>query len=341
MYSGLKGKKILVFGNSGFVGSWICVALHFFGANILGVSLKMKNKNYLSNTNQFRKHIKTLNCDINKLSKISGKIKSFNPEIILHLASQPIVQESYKNPQKTFDTNLLGSIKIFELLKKIKSVKKIIVFTSDKVYLNNDKKLTESSRLGGFDPYSASKSCQDILSQSYNYSFLNKDMTILRSGNIIGGNDWGSNRLLPDIINSFKKKQKVKIRSINSTRPWLHILDVINGIFLIITKKTYSKKTSIYNLAPKEHNQVNVRKILDIIKKNTIIKSLKILKIENKIKEKKYLKISPNKIFKDLGWKSKLKLSKSLELTVKLYLTRKKNVFNETKNQISYFFNLR
>lgn len=339
MYDNLRKKKILVFGNSGFVGSWLSIALHCFESNILGVSLKMTNKNYISNTNQFKKYIKTLNCDINNLSKISRKIKKFNPEIVIHLASQPIVHEGYRNPEKTFKTNLFGTIQIFELIKKIKSVKKIIVFTSDKVYLNDYKTLTESSNLGGLDPYSASKSCQDIISQSYNSSFLNKDMIIIRSGNIIGGGDWGPNRLIPDIINSLKKRESVKIRSINSSRPWLHILDVINGILLLVSKKINSHQTNIYNLAPRKQNQVKVKKLLNLIQKILSTRSLKILIKKNQIKEKKYLKLSSKKIYEDFGWKCKLSLKKSLDLTIKLYLTKKNKLFDKTKEQILFFFN--
>ena len=129
-------------------------------------------------------------CDINNLSKIKNKIKSFRPEIVIHLASQPIVSEGYDRPLKTFDTNIMGTINILECIKEIKTIKKIIIFTSDKVYKNDYSILKENSSLGGQDPYSASKSCQDMISQSYAYSFLKNKITILRSGNIIGGGDW-------------------------------------------------------------------------------------------------------------------------------------------------------
>ena len=338
MFPHLKNKRVLIFGNSGFVGSWLSLALNNFSSKILGVSLKMSNENYLSNTYQYKKKIKTINCDINNLDKLNSKIKKFKPEIMIHLASQPIVQESFKNPKKTFYTNVLGTIKIFELTKTIKSIKKIIIFTSDKVYFNNYKILNEKSNLGGLDPYSASKSCQDIISQSYNYSFLNKKMIIIRSGNIIGGGDWGKERLLPDIIKAYKKKQKIKIRSIKSSRPWLHILDVINAFLIIIEKKFNKNTTAIYNLAPKRTSQVSVKKILNIIKKKTIIKNLKVEKIKSKTKEKKYLRLSAKKIRADLGWYSKLGLTESLILTVELYLQNRHKVFEKTEKQIINFF---
>ena len=235
----LKDKRILIFGNSGFVGSWLTLSLSFFDAKILGVSLKMSNKNYLSNSSKFKKKIRTLNCDLKNLDNIQSKIVLFKPEIIIHLASQPIVKMGYINPKKTYETNVNGTIKILELARKIKTVKQILIFTSDKVYSNAENKtLTEGSKLGGLDPYSASKSAQDIIAQSYGYSFFQKTkMVILRSGNIIGGGDWAENRIIPDIVRSYLNKTVLKLRSVNSTRPWIHIFDVINAILLIITKK--------------------------------------------------------------------------------------------------------
>ena len=132
----LKNKRILIFGNSGFVGSWLTLSLSFFGAKILGVSLKMKNKNYLSNSSKFKKKIRTLNCDLKNLDNIQSKIVLFKPEIIIHLASQPIVKMGYINAKKTYETNIGGTIKILELARKIKTVKQILIFTSDKVYSN-------------------------------------------------------------------------------------------------------------------------------------------------------------------------------------------------------------
>ena len=339
MYKKLKNKKILIFGNTGFIGSWLSIALNLLDVKVLGVSLKMSNQNYVSNTPQFKKNIKTVYCDINNLDKIKDSIIGFKPQIIIHLASQPIVQKGFENPKKTFSTNIFGSIKIFEMIRKISSVKKIVIFTSDKVYQNDFKTLNEKSNLGGLDPYSASKSCQDIISQSYNYSFLNKKMVLIRSGNIIGGGDWGQNRLLPDIIKAFRNKQKVKIRSIHSTRPWLHILDVINAFLIIINKDIKKNFTQIYNLAPDKKSQVSVSKILSIINTKTQINNLKIKKIKSNIKEKKYLKLSAKKIFQELKWRPKLNLTKSLILTINLYLQKKRNLFSETKDQIVNFLN--
>ena len=189
-------KKILIFRHTGFVGSWLSLSLSIFGAKILGVSLKMSNKNYLSNDKKFIKKIKSINCDLKDLDIIENKIINFKPDIIIHLASQPIVKVGFTDPINTYRTNIIGTVKILEIARKIPTVKKILVFTSDKVYSNSEKKpLDENSKLGGLDPYSASKSAQDIISQSYGFSFFKKKkLIILRSGNIIGGGDWANNR---------------------------------------------------------------------------------------------------------------------------------------------------
>ena len=331
-------QKILILGNTGFVGSWLSVTLKEFGGNVLGISLKMKDKRYLSNTAMFKKKINTFYCDINNLKKLKKKILNFKPNIVIHLASQPIVIDGYKKPVQTFNTNILGTINLFEVIKDINSLKKIIIFTSDKVYKNNYKILKENSNLGGQDPYSASKSCQDIISQCYHYSYLKKEMYILRSGNIIGGNDWGKNRLIPDIIHSIKKSKAVNIRSMNSTRPWIHVLDVISAFVLLIKRKRKSKNLSIFNIAPSNKKRISVQNIITQLKKNNYTKNIKVKKIANLIQEKKYLQISPSKIKKELNWSSKINIKRAIELSLEIYFTNYNDLYNKIKIQIKNYF---
>ncbi len=333
-------KRVIIFGNSGFVGSWLSLSLKLFGAKILGISLQMNNTNYLSNTSDYKRNIKTINCDLKNLNKIKSHIIKFKPELVIHLASQPIVKIGFSNPSETYETNIFGTIKILEILRKISTIKKILIFTSDKVYSNNNKILTEKSALGGLDPYSASKSAQDIIAQSYGFSFFSKTkMIILRSGNIIGGGDWAKNRLIPDIIRSYLSKSVLKIRSINSTRPWIHIFDVINAILLLLLKPNFrSKKNLIFNLSPSKTKQISVKKIVYLIQNTTAIKKIKIKKIRNKLKEKKYLHISSKKALRDLNWKTKLDLSESLKLTIRFYLLNKNKIYNEAINQLKEYF---
>ena len=340
----LKNKRILIFGHSGFVGSWLSLTLSLFESKVLGVSLKMSNKNYVSNTKEFKKNIKTIICDIKNLDKIETKIKNFKPEIIIHLASQPIVKEGFINPLSTYETNIMGTVKILELSKKISSVKKILIFTSDKVYSNHDKKiLTENSKLGGLDPYSASKSSQDIISQSYKFSFLaKKKLIILRSGNIIGGGDWANSRIIPDIVRSYLSNRVLKIRSINSTRPWIHIFDVLNAILLLLTKQKFrNNQDLIFNLSPKIKKQISVKKILHLIPRHTNINKLKIKEVKSNIKEKKYLHISSKKAFNELGWNTKLDLKNALNLTINFYLLDGNRIYVKAIKQIKNYFLLR
>tara|TARA_Y100000389_G_C17400444_1_gene485017 strand:- start:64 stop:1113 length:1050 start_codon:yes stop_codon:yes gene_type:complete len=337
-----KNKKILVIGNTGFVGSWLSLSLNFFQAKILGLSLKKQNKNYLSNSKEFQKKIKTIYADINDFERFKKKIKKFNPEIVIHLASQPLVKTGYTKPVETFETNIFGTIKIFEFLKKIPNVKQILVFTSDKVYANKEKiRYTEEANLGGIDPYSASKSCQDIIAQSYSQSFFkSKRLIILRSGNIIGGGDWSENRIIPDIIKSHINKKILKIRSLNSTRPWIHILDVINAMLIILSKKSNLKNQNnlIFNLSSNSSKQASVKKILKLIKKNTVIKNIKFKIVNKKFNEKKYLSISSKKALLKLNWKTKLDLIESLKLTINFYLTKKKKLMVAAEKQIKEYF---
>ena len=335
-----RNKKILIFGNSGFVGSWLSLSLNLFGAKILGVSLKMNGTNYLSNTSDFKKNFKTINCDLKNLNKIRSNILKFKPNIVIHLASQPIVKIGFSNPSETYETNIFGTIKILEISRKIPSIRKILIFTSDKVYSNNNKILTEESSLGGLDPYSASKSAQDIIAQSYGFSFFSKTkVIILRSGNIIGGGDWAKNRLIPDIIKSYLSKSSLKVRSINSTRPWIHIFAVINAILLLLIKKNFrNKQNLIFNLSPKKAKQVSVKKIIHLIQNTTSINKIKIEKIKSNLREKKYLHISSKKAQRDLNWKTKLSLSESLKLTVNFYLLNKNKIYNVAVYQLKKYF---
>ena len=170
-----KGKKILITGNSGFVGSYVSLTLSLLGSKILGYSLKKKDNKYLSNFPEYRRRIKTINDDIKNIESYRSTLMRFKPEILIHLASQPLVSESYIQTKNSYETNVMGTVKLFEVAKNLSSLKNIVIFTSDKVYKNlENNNLNENSPLGGEDPYSASKSAQDLISNSYKLSFFKK-----------------------------------------------------------------------------------------------------------------------------------------------------------------------
>ena len=341
----IEKKNILITGNTGFIGSWLSLSLLMFNAKILGYSLKKKDKKFLSNHKLFKKKINTIYGDIINFSKNKKQIKKFKPEIVIHLASQPLVLESYKKVKKTYLTNVIGTVDLLETLKNIKTIKKIIVFTSDKVYQNySGKILSEKSPLGGIDPYSSSKSCQDIIASSYKHSILNKkiNVTILRAGNIIGGGDWNENRLIPDFFKSILNKSIINIRNPNAIRPWQHILEIINVFLLIIIQKKTKilAKPQILNIAPNFKSKIRVLDLINLINKQGVFKKKNYKIIKKKYFENKILRLSGLNAKNKINFTPKLSLKKTIQLTSDWYYAfyMKKNMFNYTNRQIKEYF---
>ena len=342
-----KGKKILITGNSGFVGSYVSLTLSLLGSKILGYSLKKKDNKYLSNFPEYRRRIKTINDDIKNIESYRSTLMRFKPEILIHLASQPLVSESYIQTKNSYETNVMGTVKLFEVAKNLSSLKNILIFTSDKVYKNLEiKNLNENSPLGGEDPYSASKSAQDLISNSYKLSFFKKKKNVFltRAGNIIGGGDWEKTRLIPDLFLSNFKKKNIYLRNPNATRPWQHILDVVEGILkvILVKGKKVSEKSLIYNIGPKSNKEIKVKLLIKKFIDNSNLIKIK-FKFKNiHFKEKKFLRLSSKFIKKDINWQSKLRVEDAIKLTTKWYFEfyqNKKNIFNFTANQIRIFFN--
>ena len=337
-------KKIIITGNTGFVGSWLSILLSLLGAYILGFSLKKKDKKFISNHVQFQKSIKTIYADINSIDKYKHKINEFKPEIVIHLASQPLVLESYKDTKKTFLTNIMGTVNLFETLKEVKSIRKIIIFTSDKVYRNLDGKiLNEKSSLGGIDPYSSSKSCQDIISTTYKSSIYKKkiEIIILRAGNIIGGGDWNKYRIIPDIFKSIYTAKRIYIRNPNAIRPWQHIFDILNFFVLAITKKIKnSNKPEIFNIAPSLKSNIKVIKLVNLIKKAGNYKKFEIILKKKTQYESSILKLSSLNAKRKIHYKPKLNLKNTIKLTIDWYdaYNKKKNIYNYSLNQLKNYF---
>ena len=346
-----KNKRVLITGHTGFKGGWLSVWLNFLEAKISGYSLSpITKKNFFNTTN-----LKTLfevdkRGDIKDYKKISQLIKKFKPEIIFHLAAQPQVLESYINPYDTVQTNVIGTTNILDLSFKNKSVKSVIIITTDKVYknLNKKKRFKEDDALGGDDLYSSSKASADIITSSYYHSFFKKKkcgVASVRAGNCIGGGDWTKFRILTDASESFLKDKKLLIRNPNSTRPWQHVLEPLFG-YIILAEKIYENKKKFYsnswNFGPKEANQINVMKFAKILKRKMGSNSKIICNKKFDDREKKYLDLNSKKSTRYLGWKSILDINKTLDLTAKWYLANdmKKNMLVETTKQIEQYLKL-
>ena len=234
-----KDRKVFITGHSGFKGSWLTLWLKNLGAKVCGYSLKPQKKSLFYEAN-IANGIESNFENILNFKKLSEKINKFSPEIVFHLAAQPLVKPSYKNPRKTFSTNIFGTINVLESIRNCKSIKSIVIVTTDKVYENNDSKIgySEEDVLGGYDPYSSSKACCEIITNSYRSSFFENNLKPIgvataRAGNVIGGGDYSKFRLIPDLFNSIENKTVLKIRNIYSVRPWQHVMEPCLIIFSV------------------------------------------------------------------------------------------------------------
>lgn len=325
-----KDKKVLVIGSGGFKGKWLAILLNKLGAKVIGVNKTLiKDVDYKLYTADI--------CDLKKINYIFIKEK---PKIVFHLAAQPIVSESYKNPIQTYKTNIFGLLNILEIIRKNKFIKSSIIVTSDKCYKINEKKtsrpLNEESSLGGNDPYSASKACGEIITSSYYKSFLSdqnkkRGLATVRAGNVVGGGDWSKDRIIPDIIQSIKHKKKIKLRNPHSKRPWQYILDVLHG-YLILSEKLYLNPTKFsggWNFAKDyKKKSLNVKEVLQIVCREFGYKNTY---VPTKIKfheEKKYI-ISGNKSKLYLKWIPIYNHYQSIKLAAKWYKSFISNKFRE------------
>lgn len=339
-----KNKKVLVTGHTGFKGTWLIFLLNKLGAKIFGYS---NHKSYFFKNGKIKlpfiideKYDDILN--LNSLKKYLNKTK---PQIIFHLAAQPIVSLSYKYPKKTFETNAFGTLNLLDAASDIKSIKSIIVITSDKVYKNDyqSKKFSENDPLGGEDAYSASKAAAEIITNSYTniYKFRKKiiGLATVRAGNVIGGGDWAIDRLIPDIIlNKFENK-KLQIRNPKFVRPWQHVLDPLYGYILLAEKlyKNPNNYSSSWNFGPNFKN----RSVQDVIKFFYNHNYKYEVKNKLKISESKLLNLSSSKSKSRLKWSPKYNFNKSLVNTYEWYknfYSNKSNIYKFTQYQIDNYF---
>ena len=336
-----KDKKILVTGHTGFQGSWLTLWLKLLGARVIGYSLPPPTKPSLFESLELENDITHIIADIRNLDELKRAISSNEPDLIFHLAAQSLVRESYEKPVETFSTNILGTVNVLDCIRNSTTVKGCIVYTSDKSYENVGTKqvYTENDRLGGNDPYSASKASSEIVTTAYRNSFFSKitspRIATIRAGNVIGGGDWSKDRLIPDFVRAVINKQKINVRNPEHTRPWQFVLEPLSGILWLAVKMIQeSKYSEAWNFGPSsDSKQFTVKMMLKAISTEWgINESIMEENTNNELHEDKFLNIDSSKAEKFLGLKLVYNLQETITETVSWY-----KHFTEQKNEIKNF----
>lgn len=315
-----ESKRVLITGHTGFKGSWLSLWLQSLGANICGISLNPPTEPSLFIEAKVAKKMRHEIADIRDFTSINNIFKSFKPEIVIHMAAQPLVRLSYKEPINTYATNVMGTIHIYEASREARSVKAIVNVTTDKCYENYEWiwGYRENDRMGGHDPYSSSKGCSELISSAYIKSFLDLEgiaLATARAGNVIGGGDWAKDRLIPDVLNSLEKGETIQVRNPKSIRPWQHVLEPLSGYLLLAEDLFFNGKATSgsWNFGPKDEDAKSVQWIVEnLSKKWNKNNKWKIQKGEHP-HEANYLKLDISKAKNQLGWKPRWSLETSLD----------------------------
>jgi len=342
-----KGKKILITGHTGFKGSWLSIWLHMLGAKVIGYSLEKYYNDYVYKRAKLNELLYAdEKGNINDYVRLKAIFDKHQPEMVFHLAAQPLVRLSYEIPIETLSTNIMGTANVLECIKKSSSVKCAVIITSDKCYKNKEKRerYKETDELAGHDTYSTSKACAELIVHSYRHSFFNhsdKLVASVRAGNVIGGGDWAKDRLIPDCIRHLKNKKPVRIRNPHAVRPWQHVIEPLYGYLLIGQKLIEGKKefADAWNFGPDHGSQVSVDKVVNlIIKFWGEGKWIDISAPNEKKHETKVLKLDSTKAKKGLGWHPVLSITEAIKITVEWYkVSDHEDVYKLCTNQIKEY----
>ncbi len=346
-----KNKKVFISGHTGFKGSWLSLWLNYIGAKVYGYSLQPNTTpNHFEIINLQDKLAQNYFADINDLKKLEEAMIESDPEIIFHLAAQPLVRYSYKNPLETFQTNAMGTFNILNCARKLKNLKAIVIITTDKVYENKEWLwgYREDESLGGYDPYSASKACAEIITNSMRQSFFNIDVfgkshgvlvASARAGNVIGGGDWSQDRLIPDIIKAASENSLAIIRNPKSTRPWQHVLEPLRGYLMLGERLLLEQKefATSFNFGPNNEGDLSVEDVLRLASSFWDKISYQMQIDLNAPHEANLLMLDISKARKMLNWTPILNSSLSIEWTIKWYREFYENKITLTSKQLENY----
>lgn len=320
------GRRILLTGHTGFKGSWMTMWLHRLGATISGISLPPVTDPNLFDIADVSQLSENFLFDIRETEKINTIVKKVKPEIVFHLAAQPLVRYSYKNPLETFLVNAMGTANLLEAIRLVDSVKVGVIITTDKVYHNREWfwPYRENDRLGGMDPYSASKATVEIITESYRDSFLSVNGTAIataRAGNVIGGGDWSSDRLVPDAVRAWSSGKVLEIRMPNAVRPWQHVLEPIYG-YLLLAEKLWSNPelAAAYNFGPEASS--GTASVIDVVEIARSSYGCGMISVGNENTgphEAGKLSLDISRVKNIIGWNPKWDLEKAVRRTMNWY----------------------
>ena len=325
-----RGKRILLTGHTGFKGSWLALWLKRLGADVTGIAIQPNTSPSLFELGDIQEGMTSHYCDIRNIKKLQILIDSIQPEIVFHLAAQPLVRASYKDPLDTFSTNIIGTANILDSLRKVESCKVAVMVTTDKVYSNKEwlYPYRESDALGGHDPYSASKAASEIIISSYRDSFLAQQglaVASARAGNVIGGGDWSQDRLIPDAVRAWQAGTAIEIRNPKATRPWQHVLEPLAG-YLTLAYKLWSQPelSGAYNFGPQPHEVASVRKVIELAKLATDGSQIKYVKDSSNLHEASLLALETAKSRAILNFSPQWSLEETVARTMKWYKEQQK-----------------
>lgn len=345
-----KGKTVLVTGHTGFKGSWLCLWLKKLGAKVVGIGLDPISDNSFYEVNNINSLLFDKRFDIRNLEKFKSLIDDNEPDFVFHLAAQSLVRKSYINPIETWSTNLIGTLNVLESLRSLKKKCTCVLITSDKCYLNNEWiwGYRETDRLGGSDPYSASKASAELAIKCYVDSYFNCNESLVkiasaRAGNVIGGGDWSEDRIVPDCMRAWSSSERVKLRSPNSTRPWQHVLEPLSGYLTLASKLDKSKvlNGNSFNFGPsvtENHSVLELVKMMGDSWEKVIWEDFSSNKEE--FHESGLLKLNCDKAQGILNWQSTLTFKETIRFTVEWYkefFESKENISHKSSSQIDEY----
>ncbi|KRE75413.1 CDP-glucose 4,6-dehydratase [Paenibacillus sp. Soil750] len=319
-----KHKRVFVTGHTGFKGSWLCMILTKLGAEVYGYSLEPSTVPSLFKLGAVEKLVKMSSIgDIRDPQMLNAAMKQADPDIVIHMAAQPLVRDSYENPYDTYSINVMGTVNMFEAVRKNDNVRAVVNVTTDKCYENKEWLwgYREDEPMGGYDPYSSSKACSELVTSAYRNSFFNNNksgkvaVASARAGNVIGGGDWAKDRLIPDCINSLLNEKSIVIRNPHSIRPWQHVLEPLHG-YLLLAQNLYEngeKFATAWNFGPYDTDAKPVNWIVEsLCQKWGNFASYKVDQNQNP-HEARYLKLDCSKAHYELGWRPKWNLNQALD----------------------------